>query len=146
MKKGIKRLNKRNCFIALAIVVLIIIIILVLVFNSKNSQEKQLTSMLKNMGIDFYENFYYEQVGTNDTERQDFLKKYETIGIKVNLDNLSRYNSDSNKKIVEKFVNSKTNEECDKNNTRVIIYPKSPYKKDSYNISVELVCGFTESK
>ena len=93
-----------------------------------------------------YENFYYDQVGTNDTEKKEFVKKYETIGIKVNLDNLSRLDSDNNKKIVDKFVNSKTKEECDKINTRVIIYPKSPYEKTSYDIKTELVCGFDESK
>ena len=38
------------------------------------------------MGKDFYENFYYEQVGSTDEERADFLSKYESIGIKINLD------------------------------------------------------------
>ena len=49
-------------------------------------------------------------------------------------------------KIIDKFVNSKTKKECDKLSTRVIIYPKSPYEKDSYNIKTELICGFDESK
>lgn len=146
MKKVITRLNRKNCFIAITALILIIAIILIIIFNSKKSEEDKLNDMLKELGVNFYENFYYDQVGTNDTERKEFVKKYETIGIKVNLDNLSRLNSDESKKMVDKFVNSKTKKECDKSNTRVIIYPKTPYEKDSYDIKTELVCGFDESK
>lgn len=146
MKKVITRLNRKNCFIAITTLILIIAIILIIIFNSKKSEEDKLNDMLKELGVNFYENFYYDQVGTNDTERKEFVKKYETIGIKVNLDNLSRLNSDDSKKMVDKFVNSKTKKECDKSNTRVIIYPKTPYEKDSYDIKTELVCGFDESK
>lgn len=146
MKKVITRLNRKNCFIAITTLILIIAIILIIIFSSKKSEEDKLNDMLKELGINFYENFYYDQVGTNDTERKEFVKKYETIGIKVNLDNLSRLNSDESKKMVDKFVNSKTKKECDKSNTRVIIYPKTPYEKDSYDIKTELVCGFDESK
>lgn len=146
MKKVITRLNRKNCFIAVTTLILIIAIILIIIFSSKKSEEDKLNDMLKELGVNFYENFYYDQVGTNDTERKEFVKKYETIGIKVNLDNLSRLNSDESKKMVDKFVNSKTKKECDKSNTRVIIYPKTPYEKDSYDIKTELVCGFDESK
>lgn len=146
MKKGIIRLNKEICFIAITALILTIAIVLIIILNSKRSEEDKLNDMLKELGVNFYENFYYDQVGTNDTEKKEFVKKYETIGIKVNLDNLSRLDSDNNKKIVDKFVNSKTKEECDKSNTRVIIYPKTPYEKDSYDIKTELVCGFDESK
>ncbi len=146
MKKVITRLNRKNCFIAITTLILIIAIILIIIFSSKKSEEDKLNDMLKELGVNFYENFYYDQVGTNDTERKEFVKKYETIGIKVNLDNLSRLNSDESKKMVDKFVNSKTKKECDKSNTRVIIYPKTPYEKDSYDIKTELVCGFDESK
>lgn len=146
MKKVITRLNRKNCFIAITTLLLIIAIILIIIFNSKKSEEDKLNDMLKELGVNFYENFYYDQVGTNDTERKEFVKKYETIGIKVNLDNLSRLNSDESKKMVDKFVNSETKKECDKSNTRVIIYPKTPYEKDSYDIKTELVCGFDESK
>ena len=146
MKKIITRLNKKNCFIAITALILIIAIILIIILIPKKSEEDKLNDMLKELGINFYENFYYDQVGTNDTEKKEFVKKYETIGIKINFDNLSRFNSDNNKKIIDKFVNSKTKKECDKLSTRVIIYPKSPYEKDSYNIKTELICGFDESK
>lgn len=146
MKKVITRLNKKICFIAIAALILIIAASLIIVFSSKESEEDKLNNMLKELGVNFYENFYYDQVGANDIEKEEFAKKYETIGIKVNLDNLSRLDYGDNKKIIDNFVNSKTKKECDKLNTRVIIYPKAPYKKDSYDIKTELVCGFDESE
>lgn len=42
------------------------------------------------MGVQFYEDFYYNQIGKNETERKVFLEKYKDIGIKVSLDNMLR--------------------------------------------------------
>ena len=72
------------------------------------------------------------------------LKKYEELGIKVNLDNLSRYNNKENEELVKTFVNNKNNEACNLQDTKVIIYPKSPYNKTDYTIEVQLVCGFEQ--
>ena len=89
--KNIK-LNKKSITIILSclIVVIAAIVICILFFN-KNNQEKILTNKLGEMGTEFYEEFYYNQIGSNDEERSNFLKKFESTGIKVNLDNLSRY-------------------------------------------------------
>ena len=35
---------------------------------------------------------------------------------------------------------------CDKDKTQAIIYPQSPYNKESYKIEVNLVCGFESEK
>ena len=98
------------------------------------------------MGKDFYENFYYEQVGSTNEERANFLSKYESIGIKINLDNLSRYDNNKNADKLNEFVNKKTNKSCDKVNTKVTIYPKKPYNKTSYKIETQLDCGFSDKK
>ena len=98
-----------------------------------------------NLYKDFYENFYYEQVGSTDEERADFLSKYESIGIKINLDNLSRYGENKNADEISKFVNQKTKKACDKTNTKVVIYPQKPYNKTSYKIETQLDCGFDET-
>ncbi len=100
---------------------------------------------VESMGKDFYENFYYEQVGSTDEERADFLSKYESIGIKINLDNLSRYGENKNADEISKFVNQKTKKACDKTNTKVVIYPQKPYNKTSYKIETQLDCGFDET-
>ena len=94
------------------------------------------------MGRSFYENFYYEQVGSSADERSTLLSKFTDIGIKVDLDNLSRYNNGEFKDEISKFKNK--NEDCNKTNTKVVIYPKSPYGKTDYTVSTELDCGFEE--
>ena len=76
--------------------------------NSKNESQK-LTKELKELGISFYEDFYYNQIGKTDEEKKTFLEKYTDIGIKVSLDNLARYKKDESEEIIKKFVNSKTN-------------------------------------
>lgn len=147
MKEKLKNIkfNKKMVIIPAAILIVVLIIVLILVLTTKGeSQEVKLTNELKELGTDFYENFYYKQIGSNDEERSKFLEKYKDIGIKVNLDNLSRYNGKDSKIVLEKFVNNKTDKECDKNLTQVIIYPQEPYNQESYEIEVQLECGFKE--
>lgn len=142
------KLNNKNIMIMAGAVIGIIVIVIVLISiisNGDNSQQKQLEKRMEELGQDFYENFYYKQLGTTD-DREDFLKKYETLGIKVNLDNLARYNKDDTEEILKEFVNKKTDKQCDKLNSKVVIYPQDPYKQTSYKIEVKLDCGFEEQK
>ena len=145
MKKiSLEKLNKKHYYIIGGIILLLIVIIsLFLIFNNHSKNESQkLTKELKELGISFYEDFYYNQIGKTDEEKKTFLEKYTDIGIKVSLDNLARYKKDESEEIIKKFVNSKTNQECDKTNSMVIIYPKEPYCKKNYRIDTNLVCGF----
>lgn len=123
-------------------VLLALIITLSLFIIKKDNQKEELTTILKELGSEFYEEFYYDKVGNNLEERKNFLEKYKDIGIKINLDNLSRYNTEQNKEKIEQFVNKKTNQECDKESTMVIIYPNEPYEKNSYTEEIKLICGF----
>ena len=119
MKKiNLKKLNKKQYYIIGGIVLLLIVIIsLFLIFNNHSKNESQkLSKELKELGISFYEDFYYNQIGKTDEEKKTFLEKYTDIGIKVSLDNLARYKKDESEEIIKKFVNSKTNQECDKTN------------------------------
>lgn len=143
-----KTTNKNNSIICIVIgIVLVVALIVVacIMFIKKGGQEASLSKSLESMGKDFYENFYYEQVGSTDEERADFLSKYESIGIKINLDNLSRYDENKNADEISKFVNQKTKKACDKTNTKVVIYPQKPYNKTSYKIETQLDCGFNET-
>lgn len=149
MKKKLKKIKFNKKVLMLIGVILIAVIIVSLVLGlskGKKSQKEILTSELEALGIDFYENFYYDQISSDEDERIEFLKKYKDIGIKINLDNLSRFKTDETKKILKKFVNDKTKKECDKTNSMVIIYPKKPYEKDSYSIDVVLDCGYEKEK
>lgn len=131
--------NKKTIGIIIGCIVITALIVLA-IFAFKNFNKVNLDKSLINMGKDFYENFYYNQIGKDDAEKKEFLQKYESIGIKVSLDNLERYDSGKNKEEVAKFKNEKTGKECDKTNTMVVIYPQDPYEKTSYRIESILSC------
>ena len=148
-KNETKPVNKNNGIICIVIGVVLVVALIVaacIMFIKKGGQEASLSKSLESMGKDFYENFYYTQVGSTDEERANFLSKYETIGIKINLDNLSRYDNNKNSDKINKFVNNKTNKACDRTNTRVIVYSQKPYNQTSYKIETQLDCGFDEAE
>lgn len=140
MKKNMFK-NKKNLVLLGIVVVLIIAIVLIVVFF-KGDNKVKLEDRLKEIGTDFYENYYYDQTGSTIEEKEEFLSRFSEIGIKINLDNLSRYKSETNKDKIESFKNSKTGEACNRDNTRVIIYPKAGYGKTDYEVKTELDCGF----
>ncbi len=135
-------MNKKGMVIVGVIAVLIVV--LILLFVLKDNTKVNLESTLKDMGIDFYENFYYDKAGDSDEERAAVLQKYKEIGIKINLDNLQRYNSEQNAPKIKEFVNPKTKEQCNFDDTMVIIYPKENYGKKDYDIKVNIVCGLED--
>ncbi len=114
--------------------------------SSLSSNESRLESDLTTLGRDFYQNYYYNQLTTayEDEKLTNFLAKYKETGIKVNLDNLSRYPSETldNAALTSAFKNSHTNQECDKSSTKVTIYPESPFGRENFRIESELSCGF----
>lgn len=140
-KQTSKKLNKK-VVIAIAAIVVIGTATVLFFMNKNQSNEKKLDTSLVEMGREFYEDFYYEQVGTSSDERTNLLSKFTDIGIKVDLDNLGRYKNGEFKEKISEFKNAKTDEKCNKTNTKVIIYPKSPYGKTDYTIKAELDCGF----
>ena len=143
MEKEKKSSNKIIIIIGVLLVVVAVVLFSVL---NKPSNEKKLKTSLTEMGRNFYENFYYEQVGSSADERSTLLSKFTTIGIKIDLDNLGRYNNGEFSSKIKEFKNNKTDEKCSKTNTKVVIYPKSPYGKTDYTIKTELDCGFEEKK
>lgn len=140
-----KKLNKK-VLVILAIILIAVIVVLLFVVFGKKSNEKELNTSLSEMGKNFYENFYYEQIGSSADERTSLLSKFTTIGIKIDLENLERYNDGEFKDEIKEFKNSLTGEKCNKTKTKVIIYPKAPYGKTDYKVETELDCGFEEEK
>ena len=120
---------------SLIIFLLIITIIINVSFGNKKTLEKELIRI----GKEFYEQNYYPLLSTDETNREEFLKNLEKTGLNFNLEFLK-----NNVKDVPKFVNSKTNEECDNTKTYILITPKANYGKTDYDIKVELVCGFNK--
>ena len=144
-KQEKRKLNKKTLAIVVAVLIVVILVVLLVVFGKK-SNEKELESSLNKMGSSFYENFYYEQIGSSADDRTSILSKFSTIGIKIDLENLGRYNDGEFKKDIKEFKNSLTGEKCNQTKTKVIIYPKSPYGKTDYKIETELSCGFKDKK
>ena len=136
--------GKTRNIIICAIVLVVIIVLCVFLFGDSSQRKKaELENELKSLGKDFYENFYYDLVVRDNGINT--ITKYEKIGIKVSLENISRQ-SDEKAEAVKKFVNPKTKKECDKGETKAVIYPKEPYGKTDYTIEAILSCGFEESK
>ena len=144
-KQEKRKLNKKTLAIVVALLIVVILVVLLVVFGKK-SNEKELESTLNKIGTSFYENFYYEQIGSSADDRTSLLSKFSTIGIKIDLENLGRYNDGEFKKDIKEFKNSLTGEKCNQTKTKVIIYPKSPYGKTDYKIETELSCGFKDKK
>ena len=44
------------------------------------------------------------------------------------------------------MINKDNNKKCDYDNTKAVVYPKEPYKKNSYNIRIQLDCGINKSE
>lgn len=152
LKKIINKFTKNRKVLIIAgvlLAVIILVTVFVLIFGgSKKNQSQVLSESLKDLGADFYETFYYKQVGTTDEERKEFLEKYKDLGLKISLDSLARHNKEKTDEIIAEFVNNETGEECDRTNSMVVIYPRDPYGKSDYSIDAILVCGFevTETK
>ena len=142
--------EKSGAIVALVIgfiVVCACIFLLVKFVFVKPSLETNLNNSLKSMGESFYTEFYYTEISKNKSKSEvsEFLEKFKDVGIKINLDNLERYNDGKNKEEIAKFKNDK-GKACNKTTTQAVIYPKSPYGKSDYRVEAELDCGFSSEK
>lgn len=148
--KKMTKEEKRNKMILICSIAVVLVIVFVVVFclttRNNKSLEDELSESLTKMGEEFYTDFYYVEISKDKTaiEISDNLSKFKDIGIKINLDNLSRYDDGKNKEEISKFKNE-NGIACDITNTRAIIYPISPYGKNDYTIKVELDCGFEQT-
>lgn len=133
----------KKIIIAITAAVLVLLVVAFLNLNGGNQEEK-LTKRLETVGTEFYTEFYYDQISAGKTEEEvsEFLTRFVELGIKVDIDNLSRFNEDKYANIVEEFHNKKDNVACDIRNTKAIIYPVSPFGKTDFTVSSVLDCGF----
>ena len=136
-----KVFTKRNAIIV-GIIAIIALLGLTLCTIFGGSKKDKVTKSLKNMGNDFYTEYYYVQLskGRSKDEVAKILERYKKIGIKIDIDNLSLFNSGKYKKDIKEF--KKDGYKCDGKNTKVIIYPQKPYGKKDYKLEVLLDCKF----
>jgi len=136
--------DERNIILSACLVLAIIIIITIVMLirtNSPKIRKEAIENDLTKMAQDFYENFYYDSI-TSDLGTSQ-ISKFEDYGIIIDLNILSRYKQEYSDKI-NSFKHPKTNQECDREKTKAIIYPKDPYSKTDYDIKIELDCGFED--
>lgn len=121
--------------------VLIIIVLIFVIVKCVNNPKAKTTKSVKEMGEAFYTEYYYKELskGKSNKELSNILSKFKDKGIKISINNLSLYKSGVYK---EKIESMKKDFKCDGKNTKVIIYPKSPYGKNDYKIETELQCKF----
>jgi len=87
----VKNHKKVSAGVACALVILIGALF-VIPSLSKPSTEKIVKERVNDLGVTFYEDFYYKSSGNGDSaKRTEFLSKYQSMGIKVSLENLIRY-------------------------------------------------------
>ena len=136
------RTNIKNILVVLAIALALVLVILLIVNVCNKNNQKELEANFETIGKKFYEEYYYNGTGKDDEARAKFLAKFKDNGLRINLDNLSRYEFTDEKGNAYEFVNKKTKENCDATESVVVIYPQEPYGKTDYVIDAKLSCGF----
>lgn len=140
--------NKKKIILIIVLLIMLIglgILIFILTEDLRLPKEEKIVNELNSMGGQIYIEYYYPSIlsGKNLDEVKEYLKDFETTGLKFNLTELEKY-SDEFKESVSNFKNG--DKKCDKSNTMVIIYPKSPYGKSDFTIGVKLDCGFKDTE
>ena len=136
----------RNIAIVLLIIFIIILGFLSYVFikNLRERNEKDFVAEFTRMGNEIYSDYYYKIVSVGKSEEQlnEFLEKFSTKGLKFDLVQLEKY-SDEYKDIIEDFT--KAHKDCKKEETMVIIYPKSPYSSIDFTSEIQMNCNYNKS-
>ena len=130
MKDIIERIkeNKKVLLIGLGVLVVVAVVVFLIFKNpskDKVSEKDKLTSELEKMGRDYYENYYYVSAANSSdlNDKKDYLKNFTSVGLKINLENLQRYNNTLKEKNETVFKNTKENKDCDLEKSMVTIYP-----------------------
>ena len=122
--------EKRVWIVALVLVLLASIMVYINVLKPK---ESALEKKIHVIASDFYENFYYTHMtqGKTQEEIDSFLQEYSETGIKINIENLSRFNPEEYADVLNEFQDPEGNV-CDPDKSGVIIYPKTPFSITDY--------------
>lgn len=124
--------NKR--YIILISILLIIIGGIIILVNSKIGREALAKRDIRKITSTFY-NYYYDE-NNYDNNVKEFLKEYTSSGLNISLGDMEVYiESKSNGGTIYKSL-----EKCDRANTKIIIYPKSPFGKSDYDLDFKLKC------
>ena len=134
-------MKKKRVGRVIAIILLIILLMFLgyLVYNYYfgASKEQKIERILKKMTKTFYEENYYDMLLDEKGSKEnvvEYLGKYSKTGLRISYDSLKAYYDMNHKMNYTDLSN------CDEFETKVIIYPKSPYNKTSYTLDYILSC------
>ena len=152
MKNVLKKIkeNKKIVLIVLGAIVLIVgvIVLISALGKEKVDEEEMLTNELEKIGRNYYEDYYYVSAANSDDlkDKKEYLENFSSVGLKINLENLQRYNNTLKDKNETNFKNTEKNKKCNAETSMVTIYPTDPYGKKDYKISVYLDCSFDKKE
>ena len=128
-KKG----NGKKVFAIIGIVVLVLIIGIIIFLSLSKGMRQELR--IKNLASSFYTYYYEENSDKKDEDKiKVFLSNYASSGLTIKLGDMETY-IDTHK--VENYSILKN---CDKDKTKITIYPKSPYGKKDYDVKIKMSC------
>ena len=154
MKKKNKKEKKIGRNIALILLIFFVImlgLLSILFFHNYNpdpsgiDDEQDPITKLTLMGEQLYSEYYYKIISQDKTKEEmiEHLKKYEEMGLKIDLKEMSKYNNDY-KKYIESFI--KDNQNCKKEDVMVVIYPQSPYTNKDFKSELITQCDVNIKK
>ena len=121
--------DKKNLYILIGIVVVIILIILIFSLGGRKNimSEATLEQKLEEVGKEYYSGL--------DDEQKKNLANFSENGIRIDITNLEVISplDEDVKKQLEK-------DNCDLDNTKLVITPKEPYGVKDYDLKIELSC------
>lgn len=121
------------------LIVLLLLFVAFLVVNKyfpRNPQEKA-EKKLYELAQKFYGHYYDAKYDSNKPYAiKETLDLYKETGLTICLEDLQIYLDTFN---IEDYS---ALDKCDKQGTKVTVYPKSPYEKDDYEIVSTMNCQF----
>ena len=128
-KKG----NKKIIFV-ITIIIILVLFLGVLVFLNLDT-EKRAETRLKQLSKIFYKYYYEDNSDKKDKDKiKVFLSNYSTTGLTIRLKDMETYID------TKKVENYKDLKKCNAEETKITIYPKSPYGKEDFKVELNLKC------
>ncbi len=134
-----KMKNNKNLLMIIGIIVLIVVIVGVIIFANSNNGDmkskidsKTLEDKLKEIGKDFYSGYYHN---LEESTRNDTLSGFVDNGIRIDITNVQLL-VDVDQSTLDQLKKDK----CNFDETKITVYPKSPFGENDYSVSVELSC------
>ena len=132
--------NKKSKLIIEIVIILVLIIALGIVILSLSKEEtftsSDMDDALREMSEKYYKDYYYDNISKENVKK--YLQQFKDKGITVTLYDLYEYDPNNNTPIIDKFV--KNGNACNRDETKAIIYPCSPYGRDNINVVSIIDC------